>query len=73
LLLRLGIKSTINEKKKGGYRICYTVTIYGSENHLKFLKQIGCFGKRGEIVNDLIKHCKKVVANPNIDLWPKET
>lgn len=73
LLLRLGIKSTINEKKKGNYRICYTVTIYGSENHLKFLKQIGCFGKRGEIVNDLIKHCKKVVANPNIDLWPKET
>jgi len=72
LLLRLGIRSKIAEKKKGNYRICYTLSIYGSRDHLKFLQKVGCYGKRGEIVNDLIKRCKKTVSNPNIDLWPKE-
>jgi replicative DNA helicase len=71
--LRLGIRSKIAENRKGNYRVCYTVSIYSSNEHLKFLQIIGCFGKRGEIVPELIKGCKKVIANPNIDLWPKET
>jgi len=68
LLLRLGIRSKIIEKRKGNYRICYMLSIYGSEEHLKFLQKVGCFGKRGEIVNSLIKRCKKIISNPNIDV-----
>lgn len=73
LLLRLGIRSKLTQTKKGNYRPCYNVTIYGSKEHLKFLQLIGCYGKRGEIVKDLIEQVKKTVANPNIDLWPCET
>ncbi len=72
LLLRLGIQSRTSEKKKGDNQICYTLSIYGNQNQLKFLKLVGCFGKKGKIVPDLIKHCNKTTSDKDFDLWPKE-
>ena len=50
LLLRLGIQSYLKTTKKENYRPNYWVIIYGKENILKFLKNVGCFGVKGEII-----------------------
>lgn len=74
LLLRLGIISTVTiAKQKGGkYRNNYHVKIQGSQNQLLFLKTVGCFGKRGDIVPALIATLEDIEGNPNTDVLPKE-
>ena len=72
LLLRLGIISTIRSTKKKEYRTNWQIHIQGKENQLKFLKEVGCFGKRGEIIPQLIKSITKIEANTNNDVIPKE-
>ncbi|XOB42393.1 MAG: replicative DNA helicase [Candidatus Nealsonbacteria bacterium] len=73
LLLRFGIRSKISEKRKESYRICYTVSIYGKEHQLNFFEKIGCFGKRGRIIPQLIEKLNKIKSNTILDVWPKET
>jgi replicative DNA helicase len=69
LLVRLGIISTIKKvkqiKKGKKYRDNYHVIIQGKYNSLLFLEQVGCFGKRGEIIKDIIEYFKGIRANPN--------
>jgi replicative DNA helicase len=74
LLLRLGIISTIviSQQQGGKYRDNFHVQIQGAQNQLSFLELIGCFGKRGEIVPDLIATLKSINTNPNNDVLPKE-
>lgn len=77
LLLRLGILSTVRvnapKKHKGKtYRPMYHVQVYGCEEQLKFLRQVGCYGQRGECVPSLIEKLDAVEANPNVDVIPKE-
>ena len=72
LLLRLGIISTLRSSKKNNYRINWQVHIQGKENQLKFLKEVGCFGKRGDIIPQLIQSINKIVANTNNDVISKE-
>ena len=72
LLLRLGIISTIRLTKKKEYRTNWQVHIQGKENQLKFLKEIGCFGKRGDMIPQLIQSITKIVTNTNNDVIPKE-
>ena len=72
LLLRIGILSIIRSSKKQDYRTTYILEIQGKENQLKFMKEVGCFGKRGETIPDLIKLLENVKANPNNDIIPKE-
>lgn len=73
LLLRFGIRSKINEAKKENYRICYQISITGALHQMTFLKEIGCFGKRGNIIPELIKALEEIEPNTNLDVWPKET
>jgi len=73
LLLRFGIRSKIRESKKGNYRICYQVHIQGTSHQMIFLKQIGCFGRRGKIILQIIEKLEKIKTNTNLDVWPKET
>jgi replicative DNA helicase len=56
---------------KIGYRMNYILDIQGKENQLKFLNLIGSYGKKGEIVNDLILFLNRVKGNPNNDVIPK--
>ena len=72
LLLRLGIHSRISIRRKGNYRPSHIVTIQGKENQLRFLQEVGCFGKRGEIIPELIEALKAIETNPNYDVIPKE-
>lgn len=73
LLLRFGIRSKVRGSKKENYRICYQAHIEGTSHQLTFLKQIGCFGEKGEIIPQLIKKLEEIKPNTNLDVWPKET
>ena len=72
LLLKFGIISVIRKSRKGSYRPSYNVYIYGKSNQELFLKEIGCFGKRGEKIKEFIKILSEKSENPNIDTIPKE-
>ena len=72
LLLRLGILSTVREQTSAKYRSMYHVLIYGRDEQLKFLQQVGCYGQRGQIVPQLIKHLSSIDSNPNFDVVPQE-
>ncbi|MBU0476813.1 hypothetical protein KKB68_02285 [Patescibacteria group bacterium] len=72
LLLRIGIRSQISEAKKHGYRVCYHSIIQGKESQLWFLQKVGCYGKRGKIIPQLIKRLEDIKTNPNVDIIPKE-
>ncbi|PIQ92931.1 MAG: replicative DNA helicase [Parcubacteria group bacterium CG11_big_fil_rev_8_21_14_0_20_39_14] len=72
LLLKLGIRSRISPVKKANYRICYHISIQGKKDQLNFLQKIGSYGKRGEIVSELIKNIENIETNPNVDVLPKE-
>ncbi|MFZ5366266.1 MAG: replicative DNA helicase [Patescibacteria group bacterium] len=71
LLLRFGICSRIRKTKKAGYREGYIVDISGKTEQLKFLKNIGIYGKK-EQVRKAIEQLEKIKANPNLDVIPKE-
>lgn len=72
LLLRLGIVSTIRFSEKKHYRINWQLHIQGKENQLKFLVDVDCYGKRGDVIPQLIKSIKKIITNTNNDVIPKE-
>lgn len=72
LLLKFGILAVIRKSKKGSYRPSYNIHIYGKQNQEIFLKEIGCFGKRGRIIEELVDLLSKKKENPNIDTIPKE-
>ncbi|MCX6790696.1 MAG: replicative DNA helicase, partial [Candidatus Gribaldobacteria bacterium] len=72
LLLRFGMRSKIAEKHKGDYRTCYTVSVYGKDHQMKFLKEIGCHGERGKSIPQFIEKLESMKSNTNLDVWPKE-
>ncbi len=72
LLLRIGIRSKISLVQKDNYRPCYHLLIQSKEEQLKFLKSIGCYGRRREIIPTLIRNLKEIKSNPNLDVIPKE-
>jgi replicative DNA helicase len=73
LLMQLGIatKFTAVPSNKG-YRSMYHVNVYGAPNQLLFLKKVGCAGKRGHLIPDLIDQLSQISPNPNNDVIPKE-
>jgi len=72
LLLRLGIWSKIRKVEKAGYRPSYHVLIQSAPVQLRFLELVGSYGKRGEIVQDLMNALKQIAPIPNTDTIPKE-
>lgn len=72
LLLRLGILSTVRTQTSAKYRSMYHVLVYGRDEQLKFLEQVGCYGQRGLMVPQLIEHLRTVDSNPNYDVVPQE-
>ncbi len=72
LLLRLGILSTVREQTSAEYRSMYHVQVYGRNEQLKFLEQVGCYGQRGLIIPQLIEQLRAVDSNPNFDVVPQE-
>ncbi|MFT9849433.1 replicative DNA helicase [Aneurinibacillus sp. REN35] len=72
LLLRMGIISTLRMVPQGKHRPGYHVIISGKEMQRLFLKEIGCFGARGEKANALLAALEIQRMNPNRDIVPKE-
>jgi replicative DNA helicase len=70
LLGRFNVFTRIKTARKDGYRDSYHLMVYGVENQLRFLEEIGCHGKRGEVVEGLVRHLLTIRANTNVDTIP---
>lgn len=72
LLLRFGILSRLRRKKikyKGDYNIAYEIEIMGAGNILKFVQEIGIFGKEKK----LKKIVKIAFSKKDSNNWTKDT
>ncbi|MBU0540569.1 intein-containing replicative DNA helicase, partial [Patescibacteria group bacterium] len=72
LLLRLGILSTLRTVSQGKYRPRYEVQVQGAQNQIAFLELVGCHGKRGEIIQDMLIALRAIESNTNLDTIPRE-
>ena len=72
LLLRFEIQSSIQKTQKATYKPTYHLNITGRNNILKFAKEIGIFGTKADILNELVLISQKTVHNPNSDVISKE-
>ena len=80
LLLRLGIRSTIETSKKARagrpehgiqhYRESYSVRIKGAPNQARFLRVVGCHGRGGSCVPEALAILDGVEENANVGLVP---
>lgn len=74
LLLRFGILSTFRKKKtkcNGKVFDNYEIVTYG-ENTIKFVDEIGFFGKKEKRALTALEEMSGVKRNPNFDTIPKE-
>ncbi len=73
LLTRLGIQSSLSTvPSKKGYRNMYHLNIFGTSNQQVFLTKVGCVGKRGHSIPQLLEQIQSIKSNPNQDVIPKE-
>jgi replicative DNA helicase len=70
LLLRFGIVARLKPTQKSGYDVAYTVSVYGSENQLRFAKLVGCHGGRGKVLERAVPILQAKVQNTNVDTIP---
>jgi replicative DNA helicase len=72
LLLRFNVMTHVKEIRKGDYRPCYNLLVYGAENQLRFLDEIGVHGGRNvmaETCRDMLRSKK---SNTNLDTIPRD-
>jgi replicative DNA helicase len=72
LLLRYNVFTRIKVAKKAGFRDSYHVHVYGSENQLRFVEDIGVHGARGTNAGRLAISLRAVRPNTNLDTVPKD-
>ncbi|MEU8277605.1 replicative DNA helicase [Microbispora bryophytorum] len=72
LLLRFNVLTRVKTIRKGNYRPGYQLFIYGAENQLRFLDEIGVHGERGDLAALCRENLKGKVGNTNLDTVPKE-
>jgi replicative DNA helicase len=72
LLLRFNIFTRVANAKKAGYRDSYHLHIYGAENQLRFIDDIGVHGQRGEACRVVGGHLRTVAVGPKLDTVPVE-
>lgn len=72
LLLRLGILSKILISHKSGYRPVYQLHVVDKISSIKFLSEVGCFGRRGRVIPEALKLLKDRKFNPNFDTIPSD-
>ena len=69
LLTRLNVMTRIKETRKGGYRPCYHLLVYGVENQLRFLDDIGVRGVTAGKARQMLLAIK---GNTDLDTIPRE-
>jgi replicative DNA helicase len=72
LLLRVGVLSRIQLARKTGYRDSWHLHIYGAENQLRFLDDVGIHGMRGIAAVTVAERLRDVTGRTKIDTVPKE-
>jgi replicative DNA helicase len=72
LLLRFNVMTRVKEASKGTYRPCYHLLLYGAENQLRFLQNIGVHGARGVMADKAREMLSAVKGNTNLDTVPRE-
>ncbi len=72
LLLRFNVMTHIKQVSKGTHRPCYHLHLYGAENQLRFLENIGVHGARETMANKARAMLSAVKANTNLDTVPRE-
>jgi replicative DNA helicase len=70
LLMRFNVMTRIKETRKGEHRPCYQLFIYGAENQLRFLEDIGVHGARGVMAEKARQVLASVKGNTNLDTIP---
>ncbi len=72
LLMRFNVMTRIKETQKGTYRPCYQLLIYGAENQLRFLEDIGVHGNRSAMADKAKAMLSSIKSNTNLDTIPRE-
>jgi replicative DNA helicase len=72
LLMRFNVMTRIKEIKKDSYRPCYHLHIYGAENQLRFLDDIGVHGARSVMAERARANLVAIKGNTNLDTIPRE-
>jgi replicative DNA helicase len=72
LLMRFNVMTRIKETKKGNYRPCYHLLVYGAENQLRFLDDIGVHGARSVMAERARANLVAIKGNTNLDTVPRE-
>lgn len=74
LLLRFGILSRTRKKRVrcNGKLFDTLELVIGTDNAVKFVREIGFFGEKTKRIPMLLKHSKSKESNPNVDTIPRE-
>ncbi len=72
LLLRFNVMTRIKEVSKGTHRPYYHLHLYGAENQLRFLRNIGAHGARESVANKALEMLSAVKGDTNLDTVPRE-
>jgi len=72
LLLRFNVMTRVKEVRKGSYRPGYHLLIYGAENQLRFLEEIGVHGARSAQATRSRHMLSALLSKTNIDTIPRE-
>ena len=72
LLLRFGVLTRLKPTTKGSYRTCWQLHIFGVENQMTFLRDIGVHGLRGVAAEQVMKELADVVGRASSDTVPVE-
>jgi replicative DNA helicase len=72
LLLRFNVLTRVIPNRKGDYRVCYHLYIYGSENQLRFLDAVGVHGAHSTMAGICRQMLRPIGVNTNLDTVPQE-
>jgi replicative DNA helicase len=72
LLMRFNVMTRVKEIRKGDYRPCFHLLVYGAENQLRFLEGIGVHGARGAMAERARQMLLAIKGNTNLDTIPRE-
>jgi replicative DNA helicase len=72
LLMRFNVMTRIKEIRKGTYRPCYNLLVYGAENQLRFLQEIGVHGNRSAMADKAKAMLLSIKGSTDLDTIPPE-
>jgi replicative DNA helicase len=72
LLLRFNVMTRVKEIRKSDYRPCYNLLVFGAENQLRFLDEIGVHGERAVMARRSQEMLRLVNGNTNLDTIPRD-